>query len=100
MLFKIRYWLSSKRRQMAKLHDLQRQLQEAWDERCATVGINALLEFANETLITNAENMAEQLHRVARERDQERKKRQTWERRSKEAWALNKILNEHIAAEA
>ena len=93
MRFPFSGWFRRNNTIMAQAKDLSRQLQEAWNE-------NALLTFANETLIANAENMVDQLHRVARERDQERKKRQTWERRSKEAWALNKILNEHIAAEA
>ena len=100
MLFKIRYWLSSKRRQMGKLHDLKRQLREAWDDADELEGFcgEALLGYRRN--LDRADSLQDQLHRVARERDQERKKRQTWERRSKEAWALNKILNEHIAAEA
>ena len=93
MIFKIRYWLSSKRRQMGKLHDLKRQLREAWDYK-------RLAEQRLDLWSEDYHYLRDQLHRVARERDQEREKRQTWERRSKQAWALNKILNEHIAAEA
>ena len=65
---RIRFYFASKKVQMAQLHDLKRQLQEAWAE-------NALLTFANETLIANAGNMVDQLHRVVRERDNERKMR-------------------------
>ena len=65
---RIRYWLSSKRRQMAKLHDLQRQLQEAWD-RC-DIYEEGLLESWNK-----ADSLTIQLHRVARERDKERELR-------------------------
>ena len=64
----IRYWLSSKRRQMAKLHDLQRQLQEAWDKV-------AILRDVNETVAMEREYIRDQLHRVARERDKERELR-------------------------
>jgi hypothetical protein len=78
---------------MGKLHDLKRQLQEAWDKK-------AYWESATRKAEDAHSNTVKQLHRVARERDEERGLRQTWERRSKEAWALNKILNEHIAAEA
>ena len=61
-------WFRRNNTIMAQAKDLSRQLQEAWAE-------NALLTFANETLIANAENMVDQLHRVARERDNERKLR-------------------------
>ena len=62
----IRYWLSSKRRQMAKLRD--RQLQEAWDKAEHWKSIAHELDDMHECAI-------EQLHRVARERDEERRKR-------------------------
>jgi len=78
----IKYWLSSKRRQMAKLHDLQRQLQEAWDES-DTLG-DALVEawdaadvwkgyFENKK--EECQSITKQLHRVSRERYQERELR-------------------------
>ncbi len=59
---KIRYWLSSKRRQMAKLHDLARQLQEAWDD------IDGLILAQADSLEAH-DYLREQLGRVARERD-------------------------------
>ena len=65
---RIRYWLSSKRRLMAKLHDLQRQLQEAWDEG------DSWKEGCYEK-DKDYGFVVSQLHRVARERDQEREKR-------------------------
>ena len=65
---KLRYWLSSKKRQMAKLHDLQRQLQEAWNEK-------DILEDYYMDEWEKSNSLTAQLHRVARERDQERKKR-------------------------
>ena len=65
---RIRYWLTSKRLLMAQLHDMQRQLQEAW-ERC-------------DELITDRALMAQdvdytriQLRRLSRERYQERELR-------------------------
>ena len=64
----MRYWLSSKRRQMAKLHDLQRQLQEAWDEG------DSWKEAYTEECI-DFDYIVGQLHRVARERDKERELR-------------------------
>jgi len=69
---KLFYYFASKKLLMAQAKDLGRQLQEAWAE-------NALLTFANETLIANAENMVDQLHRVARERFSERAHRLTIE---------------------
>ena len=65
---RIRYYFASKKVQMAQLHDLQRQLQDAWDE-CDTLGDHLVDSWDRE------ECLREQLHRVARERDQERKKR-------------------------
>ena len=64
----MRYWLASKKLQMAQLHDLSRQLQEAWAE-CDTLGDHLVDSWDRE------ECLRDQLHRVARERDQERKKR-------------------------
>ena len=65
---KLRYWLASKKRQMAKLHDRQRQLQEAWNEK-------DILEDYYMDEWEKSNSLTEQLHRVARERDNERKKR-------------------------
>ena len=66
---RIRYWLSSKKLQMAQLKDLSRQLQEAWAE-CDTLGDHLVdsWDYAGDLLV--------QLHRVARERDNERKQKQ------------------------
>ena len=72
---KRKYWLSSKRRQMAKLHDLQRQLQEAWDERDELLDERDMSHAINLELVADARNLAAQLHRVARERDKERELR-------------------------
>ena len=65
---KLKYWLTSKRLLMAQLHDMQRQLQEAW-ERC-------------DELITDRALMAQdvdytrvQLRRLSRERYDERELR-------------------------
>ena len=65
---RIRYWLASKKLQMAQLHDLQRQWQEMRDERDKW-------ESSCYAYYDKAAGLLEQLHRVARERDQERKKR-------------------------
>ena len=65
---RMRYWLASKKLQMAQLHDLSRQLQEAWAE-CDTLGDHLVDSWDRE------ECLREQLHRVARERDNERKLR-------------------------
>ena len=54
---RMRYWFASKKLLMAQMHDLSRQLREAWDDAAGD------------------EYLREQLHRVARERDNERKKR-------------------------
>ena len=62
---RIRYWLSSKKLQTAKLHSLSKQLQEAWDE-CDTLGDHLVDAWDKQ------ESLTEQLHRVARERDDER----------------------------
>ena len=65
---RMRYWLASKKLLMAQMHDLQRQLQEAWNEK------DLLAEYYVEEW-EKSNSLTEQLHRVARERDQERKKR-------------------------
>ena len=65
---RIRFYFTSKKLQMAQLHDLQRQLQEAWDEG----------DKLSDNLVDSwdyAGNLLVQLHRVARERDNERKLR-------------------------
>ena len=53
---------------MAQLHDLKRQLQEAWDR-------SDILDNISVDLAISANSLRDQLHRVARERDQEREKR-------------------------
>ena len=75
MKHKIKYWLSGKRRQMAKLGDLQRQLTEAWrdlkDMREARDAARAVsLELAEQK-----HYVTEQLRRVSRERFEERELR-------------------------
>ena len=72
---RIRYWLSSKRRQMAKLHDLQRQLQEAWDEKDKYKVALRKSRRQYGDLWDSHDGLKDQLHRVARERDKERKLR-------------------------
>ena len=72
---RIRYWLTSKRLLMAQAEDLHRQLTEAWfdvaDMREARDAARAVsLEMAE-----TKHYLTEQLHRVARERDRERKLR-------------------------
>ena len=61
-------WFRRNNTIMAQAKDLSRQLQEAWGER------DGLVQAYANTLSANASVRA-QLHRVARERDQERKKR-------------------------
>lgn len=87
-MFKIRYWLASRKLLMAQLADLSRQLQEAWDERDTLMEIN-LGHMANKEVIHARHNEAndylrEQLHRVARERDEERRQRRLADIRRKE----------------
>ena len=65
---RIRFYFASKKVQMAQLHDLKRQLQEAWEE-------NTYLRKMWILAHTNKEYTRDQLHRVARERDNERKLR-------------------------
>ena len=76
---KIAGWFRRNRTLMAQAKDLSRQLQEAWDE-CeiiSTSHVMALIE-ANDNLEL-AQNLTDQLHRVARERDEERDNRQAAE---------------------
>ena len=61
-------WFRRNNTIMAQAKDLSRQLQEAWDKTDEPRNINA-------TIAGEREYMREQLHRVARERDQERKLR-------------------------
>ena len=70
-----RYWLSSKKLQMAQLKDLSRQLQEAWDEQ---ERLDNAFDWASMQATECEEQrdyLQDQLHRVARERDNERKLR-------------------------
>ena len=64
----IRYWLSSKRLLMAQMHDMQRQLQEAWDKCDELITERALL-------VQDADYLRNQLSRLSRERYQERELR-------------------------
>ena len=65
---RMRYWLASKKLLMAQMHDLQRQWQEMRDERDKW-------ESSCYAYYDKAAGLLAQLHRVARERDRERKKR-------------------------
>ena len=65
---RIRYYFASKKLQMAQLHDLQRQWQEMRDER-------DILEDYYMDEWEKSNSLTDQLHRVARERDNERKLR-------------------------
>ena len=69
---RMRYWLASKKLLMAQLHDLQRQLQEAWNEK-------DILEDYYMDEWEKSNSLTDQLHRVARERFQERELRQAAE---------------------
>ena len=65
---KIKGWLSSKRLLIAQCEKAQRQLQEAWEERD---GWKAACYSWKDT----ANSITAQLHRLARERDEERRLR-------------------------
>ena len=65
---RMRYWFAKKKLLMAQMPALQRQLQEAWNEK------GTLEDYYMDEWDKN-NNLTDQLHRVARERDQERKKR-------------------------
>jgi len=76
---RIRFYFASKKVQMAQLHDLKRQLQEAWEngnswkETCSSwreTTVNVAIRWKEAY-----DNITDQLHRVARERDNERKLR-------------------------
>lgn len=61
---KLKYFFASKKLLKAQAVDCQRQLQEAWDE----LDVYKNIEWGNDFL-------RDQLHRVARERDEERRLR-------------------------
>ena len=65
---RIKRWLTSKRLLMAQLHDIQRQLQEAWDKCDELITERALL-------VQDADYLRNQLSRLSRERYQERELR-------------------------
>ena len=67
---KLRYYFASKRLLKAQAVDLGRQLQEAWEERDAWKKAAASWRSAAETTHEANDNITEQLHRVARERDE------------------------------
>jgi hypothetical protein len=60
---KLKYYFASRKLLMAQAVDLQRQLQEAWDEVLA-------IRRAYKDLMDLHVNTKDQLHRVARERDE------------------------------
>ena len=74
-LSKIHGWLRRNNTLMDQLTDLSRQLTEAWYEKDALDVSFALQRMEILELRKARECMRVQLHRVARERDQERKKR-------------------------
>ena len=65
-------WFRRNNTIMAQAKDLSRQLQEAWDE-------NKALSSDFENILGDYYGVRAQLHRVARERDQERELRLRWE---------------------
>ena len=67
-LSKIHGWLRRNNTLMDQLKDLSRQLQEAWD-------VSAGYKEGYNERGKSCDYLEDQLHRVARERDQERKKR-------------------------
>jgi len=72
---RIRFYFASKKVQMAQLHDLSRQLQEAWDEQ---ERLDKAFDWSAVKVAECREErgyLQDQLHRVARERDNERKLR-------------------------
>ena len=81
---KIRYYLASRKLLLAQLGDLQRQLAEAWEERDGWKKAAASWRSAAETTHEANDNITEQLHRVARERDEERRQRRLLDIRNKE----------------
>ena len=72
---RIRFYFASKKVQMAQLHDLKRQLQEAWDEQERLDKAFLWLSGRATEYLKEKDYLQEQLHRVARERDNERKLR-------------------------
>ena len=82
---KLRYYFASKRLLKAQADDLGRQLAEAWEERDAWKKAAASWCSAAETARELSDSVTEQLHRVARERDEERRQRRLADiRRAKE----------------
>ena len=77
---RIRFYFASKKVQMAQLHDLSRQLQEAWDEQ---ERLDKAFDWSAVKVAECREErdyLQDQLHRVARERFQERELRQAAEK--------------------
>ena len=72
---RIRYYFASKKLQMAQLHDLKRQLVKAWGNAEDTERLYINECATNAGLQTDIDYLRDQLHRVARERDNERKLR-------------------------
>ena len=72
---RIRYWLTSKRLLMAQLHDIQRQLQEAWDDKKYYSNLCGDWAALYRETCLDKDNMRVQLHRLSRERYQERELR-------------------------
>jgi len=72
---KLRYYFASRKLLKAQAVDLQRQLQEAWDdvERKAAALRKVLAQ--KESLQGDYDYLTTQLHRLARERDEERRLR-------------------------
>ena len=72
---KISGWFRRNNSLMAQAKDLQRQLAEAWEERDGWKKAAASWKSAAETTHEANDNITAQLHRVARERDEERRQR-------------------------
>ena len=72
---RIKRWLTSKRLLMAQMSDLSRQLTEAWYDLEEMQDARDVAREISVELAEQKHYLQDQLHRVARERDQERKLR-------------------------
>ena len=72
---KLFYYFASKKLLMAQAKDLSRQLQEAWDARDRLVTRLGYCQDKYHAKLADYNGVLDQLHRVARERDNERRLR-------------------------
>jgi len=72
---RIKRWLTSKRLLMAQMQDLHRQLTEAWYDLEEMQDARDVAREISVELAEQKHYLQDQLHRVARERDQERELR-------------------------